>query len=201
MKTKIETETLETTGFVSRWSRRKIQHSTPNLEESNNDENATELEAEFETELDAEKQRLEKLNALTDEDMPDIDTLDEHSDYSGFMSKNVSEALRKMALQKLFHGESYNIRDGLDEYDGDYTSFTTLDENIVTCDMKHLLAVEAEKLLLAENDTVDIDTEITADANDVADANAANANEEAKSVGETAINKNKIETEETGKNA
>jgi len=88
----------------------------------------------------------------TDEDMPDIDTLDEHSDYSGFMSKKVSEALRKMALQKLFHGESYNIRDGLDEYDGDYTSFEKLDPSVITCDMRHLIEVEAEKMRLAKEE-------------------------------------------------
>ena len=84
--------------------------------------------------------------------MPDLETLNENSDFSGFMSTAVSEQLRKMALKKLFHGKSYNIRDGLDEYDGDYTSFEKLEPNVITCDMKHLLEVEAEKLAAKEKE-------------------------------------------------
>lgn len=147
MKTDLELDTPSTTSFASRWSQRKLENSKADLDLTDTDQ-AENLSAEEET----EEQRLEKLNALTDEDMPDVETLNEDSDYSGFMSKNVSEALRKMALQKLFHGKSYNITDGLDEYDGNYTSFDKLDPNTITCDMKHLLQVEAKKLLLAEKE-------------------------------------------------
>lgn len=138
--------TVEKEGFASRWSRRK-------QEVANEADLAIEDVAVEETIIDEEtlaEQRLEKLNTLTDEDMPDIETLNEGSDFSGFMSTGVSEALRKMALQKLFHGKSYNVRDGLDEYDGDYTSFEKLDPSVITCDMKHILEVEAEKLRLAQ---------------------------------------------------
>ena len=40
--------------------------------------------------------------------------------------QKVSESLRRLALRKLFHGADFNIRDGLDDYDGDYTSFVKL---------------------------------------------------------------------------
>jgi len=133
----------ENESFASRWSRRKHQVEAVD----------TELPADTDDVIDLEKQReqkLAKLNALTDEDMPDVETLGEDSEYAGFMSINVSEELRKMALRKLFHGKTYNIRDGLDEYDGDYTSFEKLDPSIITADMKHLLEVEAEKLLAKE---------------------------------------------------
>ena len=139
---------VEKEGFASRWSRRK-------QEVAKESESVVEDVAVEEIIIDEEtlaEQRLEKLNALTDEDMPDIETLNEDSDFSGFMSTGVSETLRKMALQKLFHGKSYNVRDGLDEYDGDYTSFEKLDPSVITCDMKHLLEVEAEKLRLAEEE-------------------------------------------------
>jgi hypothetical protein len=54
--------------------------------------------------------------------------------------------LRKMALRKLFASETYNERDGLDEYDGDYTHFEKLDPTTITADMKHMIRVEAERL-------------------------------------------------------
>lgn len=143
--------------FVSRWSRRKqeVNHEELSVSEEPNES----IDADTEEVIDLEELRerkLAELNALTDEDMPDIETLSEDSDYAGFMSVNVSEALRKVALQKLFHGKSYNIRDGLDEYDGDYTSFEKLDASIITADMRHLLEVEAEKLLVTENEKEEI---------------------------------------------
>ena len=81
---------------------------------------------------------------LTDADMPDIDTLTADSEFSDFFSPGVSEALRKTALRKLFLSEVFNVRDGLDEYDGDYTQFEKLGE-IVTSDMQHQLEMEARR--------------------------------------------------------
>lgn len=143
----------EKESFAARWSRRKqqLEHDQEADSEAP-DEPGHEIQEtdvvdtkEAKTEqLRAE--RLAKLNALEDADMPDISTLDEDSDFSQFMSTNVSEGLRKLALQKLFHGKGFNIRDGLDEYDGDYTSFEKLDPGTITADMKHRLEVEAEKL-------------------------------------------------------
>jgi len=139
---------IEKEGFASRWSRRKQEVANETAVED-----LPEIVGDTEVIVDEEtlaEQKLEKLNALTDEDMPDIETLNEDSDFSGFMSTGVSETLRKMALQKLFHGKTYNIRDGLDEYDGDYTSFEKLDPSVITCDMKHMIEVEAKKLLAEE---------------------------------------------------
>ena len=90
--------------------------------------------------------------ALTDEDMPPLDTLDEDSDYSGFLSPGVSEALRRRALRKLFSSAVFNVPDGLDDYDDDFTSFAALGD-IVTSDMKHQAEVEAERARQARSDT------------------------------------------------
>jgi hypothetical protein len=99
--------------------------------------------------------------------MPDVNSLDENSDFSQFMSTSVSEGLRKIALSRLFHGESYNVRDGLDEYDGDYTYFEKLDPNTITADMKHLMEVEAEKLKQLEAQAL-LDEEIEDEASNAA---------------------------------
>lgn len=72
---------------------------------------------------------------LTDADMPDIESLTASSDISGFLGKGVSAALRKAALRHVFRQPKYNVRDGLDDYDDDYTFFEPLGDT-VTSDMK-----------------------------------------------------------------
>lgn len=139
-------------GFAARWSRRKQQNqheqkpSEAEIEQVNSE--LIEVEKDDIEQLKAEK--LAALNTLQDEDMPDISALDEDSDFSQFMSINVSEDLRNLALRKLFHGAGYNVRDGLDEYDGDYTHFEKLDPNTITADMKHRLEVEAQRRKAAQ---------------------------------------------------
>ena len=144
---------------LSRWSRRKLEANQ-----------AEEVKLAGVVEADnAEMVEVpeEEPVVLTDADMPDLDSLDEQSDFTGFMSPGVSDKLRNLALRKLFSGAQFNIRDGLDEYDEDYTFFEKLGD-IVTCDMKHhiemdelrkqeeLEAEEAEKAAaLAEDETED----------------------------------------------
>lgn len=90
---------------------------------------------------------------LTDQDMPPLESLDEHSDYSGFLSPAVSEKLRKQALRKLFHLDLYNVTDGLDDYAEDYTQFAKLG-NIITADMR-LQQLRAERAAEAESTTIE----------------------------------------------
>ncbi|MCH7880022.1 MAG: DUF3306 domain-containing protein, partial [Proteobacteria bacterium] len=60
--------------------------------------------------------------------------------------------LRNLALRKLFSAPSFNIRDGLDEYDEDYTYFEKLGD-IVTADMKH--QIELKEAAKEEQQTTD----------------------------------------------
>ena len=87
---------------------------------------------------------VEEAEVLTDEDMPPLDSLGEDSDYSGFLSPGVTEGLRRRALRKLFTSAVFNVPDGLDDYDDDFTSFQALGD-IVTSDMKHQAEMEAER--------------------------------------------------------
>jgi hypothetical protein len=126
------------TGFVSRWSRRKLDARKQDTEEKSN-------AGEQQVPLQAVQP------PLTDADMPPIEKLTPDSDYSGFLSPEVSEELRKLALRKLFHGAEFNIRDGLDDYDSDYTSYTKLGD-IITADMKHQMEQEARKMLASDEE-------------------------------------------------
>jgi len=62
----------------------------------------------------------EAQKALTDQDMPSLESLNEESDYSGFLSPGVSDGLHRLALRKLFSATKFQVRDGLDDYDTDY---------------------------------------------------------------------------------
>ena len=129
---------------LSRWSRRKQESAkiSPVAEQPSVEVAEAGLNAPLVDEV------VQEPVPLTDADMPDIDSLAEDSDFTGFMSPGVSDELRNLALRKLFHAPVFNIRDGLDEYDEDYTSFEKLGD-IVTCDMKHQIEVQERKRLEA----------------------------------------------------
>jgi flagellar biosynthesis component FlhA len=97
------------------------------------------------TKLDQQQEiSTESINSLTDADMPDIDTLNEESDYSMFMSSKVSEILKKKALRKLFLSPSINILDGLNDYDENYTTFELLGD-IIPHELKQQIEREKKK--------------------------------------------------------
>jgi hypothetical protein len=155
---------------LSRWSRRKLES-----------QQAVEDEAGPVTpaDTDAAQAGIEAVEAeapppLTDADMPDLDSLTDESDFSPFMSPGVSDELRNLALRKLFHAPVFNIRDGLDEYDDDFTSFEKLGD-IVTSDMKHRIEMEEQRLreALAAKD------EAEAAQTDAADAVEADVDDDA----------------------
>ncbi|OED37483.1 hypothetical protein AB833_23325 [Chromatiales bacterium (ex Bugula neritina AB1)] len=133
-------------GFVSRWSRLKQQgvesdslDSVPSgdLPEiadpaaiDNTQTNALWVADDAQDGLAPEEQPV-----LTDADMPPLESLNADSDYSPFFSEGVSKQLRNLALKKLFFSGKFASRDGLDDYDDDFTRFEPLGDTI-TSDMK-----------------------------------------------------------------
>lgn len=77
-------------------------------------------------------------------ELPPVESLDADSDYSGFLSPEVDEALQRAALRKLFHMPGFNVTDGLDDYAEDFTSFEPLGD-LVTHEMKRFQARQDEK--------------------------------------------------------
>lgn len=123
-------------GLLGRWSRRKAQVLAEELDE--------EKEARLELVAEATDAVEETEPPPSDEDMPPLESLDDSSDYSGFLSPNVSEELRRLALRQLFRSTVFNKVDGLDDYDEDFTRFEPLGD-IVTSDMKFQLEQEAQR--------------------------------------------------------
>ncbi len=153
----VQTDPVSDEGFLQRWSRRKQQI---------NEGLPLEDEPVLEQALEITPEEDQSPPLLTDADMPPIESLGEDSDYTGFMSSGVSDQLRNLALRKLFGIPVFNIRDGLDDYDGDYTYFAKLGD-IITCDMKHMIEVEARKKaekLLAEQQAEEQQGDVAAEA-------------------------------------
>jgi hypothetical protein len=120
--------------FLERWSRRK--RALDETDDSGQDAAAVAAVPAVDT-APAEP-------VLTDADMPPIESLDGESDYSPFMSPGVSEHLRTRALRKLFHLPAFNITDGLNDYDEDFTGFAGLGDT-VTHEMKRMLQRELQE--------------------------------------------------------
>ncbi len=157
----------ESRSFYARWSRRKLESKT----------DSDIVEESVSSEQDADEEPA--VPALTDADMPALETLHDDSDYSGFLSPEVSDKLREVALRKLFHGKAFNIVDGLDDYDDDFITALPLGD-IVTADMRHQAEVKLEKekaTLLKEsrhvgveecvNDELENDEPVAVDTSDV----------------------------------
>ena len=128
------TEPREDDSFVGRWARRKGEARSgrdPDAEEPASEEEAAEQAAVEPPEL-------------TDADMPSLDAIDEHTDMSGFLSPKVTEGLKKVALRKFFHSPVFNIVDGLDDYDDDFTAFEALGD-IITSDMRGQMELEERR--------------------------------------------------------
>ncbi len=121
--------------FLARWSRRKLdaERVEPGAAGGEIDTVKTTAPADEQAE-----------KVLTDADMPPIETLDGDSDYSPFLSPGVSDDLRHQAMRKLFGQPEFNVTDGLNDYDEDFTQFAGLG-NVITHEMKRMLQRELEK--------------------------------------------------------
>ena len=149
----VSTETpadLDAEGPLRRWARRKREVARENKAADEARERGASRDLSEAAHVgreptgDASEPTIVEEHVLTDEDMPPLDSLGENSDYSGFLSSGVSEGLRRRALRKLFSSAVFNITDGLDDYNDDFTSFAALGD-IVTSDMRHQAEVEAER--------------------------------------------------------
>ena len=143
--------------FLSRWARRK------RITRAGGDPDAAEKDARVDEEAPdvgdagAGESTLRSadrdISELTDEDMPTVDSIDENTDMSGFFSPKVSQAVKKAALKKFFHNPAFNVVDGLDDYDDDFTAFAALGD-IITSDMRGQMELEQRRAeeALAENE-------------------------------------------------
>ncbi|WP_311064750.1 DUF3306 domain-containing protein [Halomonas sp. DWK9] len=112
-----------------RWSRKKRGIESDGVEHQERlaptdlplDAQALTAEEEAVDAPEAEQADVAPSPGSLDHTLPDPDTLPAGSDFSAFMVPGVSAALRRRALRRLWSTGNYNVRDGLDDYDADYT--------------------------------------------------------------------------------
>jgi hypothetical protein len=88
-------------------------------------------------------------------DLPSVDKLTSESDFSGFMHPKVEDALRRVALKKLFAGDPhFNLPDPFEPFSGDWTVAATIpDEMLRTLNQaRTLLLSDEEKQALAKQE-------------------------------------------------
>src|SRR3989304_5459804 len=106
--------------FLSRWSRRKLGEVS---EEPAPDTAKPEIAKPLAPEAESEEQGDPEVMAL----LPDIDGMDDSSDFTVFLQAGVPEVLRRRALRKLWRVNPVLANlDGLNDYDKDYTQLHSL---------------------------------------------------------------------------
>jgi hypothetical protein len=76
--------------------------------------------------------------------LPPVDKLTPESDFSGFMNPKVEDALRRVALKKLFSDPHFNVADPFEAYSGDWTGGEPIPEEMLAA------LNQAKQLLFSE---------------------------------------------------
>ncbi|HEV2430622.1 MAG TPA: DUF3306 domain-containing protein [Burkholderiales bacterium] len=63
--------------------------------------------------------------------LPPVDKLTPESDFTGFMHPKVEDALRRVALKKLFSDPRFNVADPFEAYSGDWTGGEPIPEEML----------------------------------------------------------------------
>ncbi|KPL99714.1 DUF3306 domain-containing protein [Vibrio splendidus] len=136
------------TNFFSRWSQRKLDESTDEPLEveqtleapalTSSDSSSSEISpADLSSEMEAAAPQSLESDALeTNEEVHASDVQDpapeatEDLSVAQLLVSEASESVKKAALRKLFLSEEFNVRDGLDDYDDDYSNLKSLSEGV-----------------------------------------------------------------------
>ena len=112
----------ETSGFLSRWARRKEQVRTGLAVAPEPVAGAPVVVAPIASVVtEAEVQVVEEAPAAEPlPTMSDVALLTRESDYSRFVSPGIDEGVKRAAMKKLFADPHFNVMDGLDTYIDDY---------------------------------------------------------------------------------
>ena len=148
--------------FLNRWSRRKTAAATPRPPDAPLDDARDEcaVAARPEDWSGNEDSAARKPDDIDLESLPDIDSMDENSDFSVFMQDGIPDALRNRALRKLWQTDpTFNVVDGLVEYGEDFTDLASVAEGLKTAYKVGKGMVDDDET--AERDVPEDDTDST----------------------------------------
>ncbi|MCK2044055.1 DUF3306 domain-containing protein [Chromohalobacter salexigens] len=116
--------------FMQRWSQRKRDHGDASSDKASAETPATLAEQAHAPAPSEEHETSSRAAALIpgydpqrplDEQLPEPEQLGAGDDFRAFMLPGVGEFLKRRALRRMFKVGNYNVRDGLDDYDEDYS--------------------------------------------------------------------------------
>ncbi len=119
---------MATSSFLNRWSQRKLGQATGQQDEEQLTNDPV---------LILEESRPQALQV--EDSTPAVDTESDSSSkventeemsIASLLVSEASESVKKAALRKLFLSEEFNVRDGLDDYDDDYSNLKSLSEGV-----------------------------------------------------------------------
>jgi hypothetical protein len=161
------------TNFFSRWSQRKLDESNDEPLEveqtleatklTSSDSSSSEISpADLSSEMEAAApQSLESKALETNEEVHAADVQDpapeatEDLSVAQLLVSEASESVKKAALRKLFLSEEFNVRDGLDDYDDDYSNLKSLSEGVAETLRDWVKDKTEEETTLEEEQVID----------------------------------------------
>ncbi|KNH12846.1 DUF3306 domain-containing protein [Vibrio cyclitrophicus] len=155
------------TNFFSRWSQRKLDESTDESQETEQTLEITESSSEISSgqsnasskieQVDTEASTETTLSSAGAEEATDVQGLAPEEDVSvaQLLVSEASESVKKAALRKLFLSEEFNVRDGLDDYDDDYSNLKSLSEGVAETLRDWVKDKTEEETTLEEEQVID----------------------------------------------
>ncbi|MCK0753445.1 DUF3306 domain-containing protein [Chromohalobacter japonicus] len=117
--------------FMQRWSQRKRDHGDASPFDKASEETTAPLSERAHASAPSEEHEASSRAAALipgydpqrplDEQLPEPEQLGAGDDFRAFMLPGVGELLKRRALRRMFKVGNYNVRDGLDDYDEDYS--------------------------------------------------------------------------------
>jgi hypothetical protein len=89
--------------------------------------------------------------------LPAVDHLTPESDFTGFMHPTVEDALRRVALKKLFSDPHFNVSDPFEPFSGDWTGGEPISEEMLATlnQARTLIFKDTEQTAAAEKPSTD----------------------------------------------
>ena len=126
------------TSFFSRWSQRKLDgDKATDVESPEPDSTTDNTQASELTQVSKQEPSLASEQVSADVSSESLDSSVDSPEGDGespsvaqLLVSEASESVKKAALRKLFLSEEFNVRDGLDDYDDDYSNLKSLGEGV-----------------------------------------------------------------------
>ena len=126
------------TSFFSRWSQRKLDgDKATDVELPEPDKTTDNTQASELTQVSKQEPSLASEQVSADVSSESLDSSVDSPEGDGespsvaqLLVSEASESVKKAALRKLFLSEEFNVRDGLDDYDDDYSNLKSLGEGV-----------------------------------------------------------------------